>query len=588
MNGGLRKLKRHLLAGASAIGILAIGSNSANAADADQLEAAIKTLQAQMQAQQAATQAQIAALQKQVQDAKAEAAAAKAGTAKVVDLAATAKADPPKADPPKSPDSTNVLWKGGAPQFKTADGKFSIKLRGVVQTDYESADQDRKITSFPDVQATEFRRARLGVEGDLWWDYQYVFEVDFAKDTTLIRDAYLQYTGLKFGDTPLIFRVGNFKTPNSFESLTSDYFVDTYERSAFISAWDIDRQIGFQTAYWAPHFGLAAGIFGQGGFTTQGSTANPPLFTGFTAQQDTTFAARATVAPINNRVGIDSHVLHFGASVRTREVGEDQPLLTYQARCNDLHMTNFCVNTGIPTGIGGISDGDTFWGLEAAGLWGPFSAQGEYGHLGVDLPSADFISSTSPAAGQLSTAANPFVGIPNPNYDAWYVQAAWFFGGRQTYDNEGKWGRPIIPHPFSWGPGGGWGGFEIVGKYDVINMSDGAFNNALNTNTVPAGSFVGGCPTTQLFPGINSTSTTAGSAAPKVAQCGEMATWVIGLNWYLTDHVRLAFDYSQSNLSDYPITTITTATTPVPKGTQIAGFDNATTRGFGMRAQVDW
>jgi phosphate-selective porin len=111
------------------------------------------------------------------------------------------------------------------------------------------------------------------------------------------------------------------------------------------------------------------------------------FFSGFTAQQDTTFAARATRAPINNRVGIDSHVLHVGASVRTREVGEDQPLLTYRARCGDLHMTNFCVNTGSPTGISGIGDGDTFWGLEAAGLWGPFSAQGEYGHLGVDLPS---------------------------------------------------------------------------------------------------------------------------------------------------------------------------------------------------------
>jgi phosphate-selective porin OprO and OprP len=585
MNGGLRILKRHLLAGASAVGILACGASGANAADADQLEAAIKAMQAQMEAQQAAMQAQIAALQKEVQEAKAEAAAAKASSAKVVPT--TAKADPPNANSPKSPDATDVLWKGGAPQFKTANGEFSIKARGGVQTDYESANQDRAITSFPDVAGTEFRRARLGVEGNLWWDYQYVFEVDLANDTTRIKDAYLQYTGLKFGDTPLTFRVGNFKTPNSFEQLTLDYFVDIpSERSAFINAWDIDRQIGFMTAYWTPHFGLAAGIFGQGGSTTQGSTANPPLFAGFTAQQDTTFAARATVAPINNRVGIDSHVLHFGASVRTREVGEDQPLLTYQARCNDLHMTNFCVNTGTPTGIGGIGDGDTFWGLEAAGLWGPFSAQGEYGHLGVDLPSGDFISSTSPAPGHLSTAANPFVGIPNPDYNAWYVQAAWFFGGRQTYDNEGKWARPIIPNPFVWGRGGGWGGLEIVGKYDVINMSDSAFNNAFNANS----GFVGGCPTTQLFPGLSSTGsgTTATLAAPKIGQCGDMTTWIIAANWWLNDHVRLAFDYSQSDLGNYPITTITATNTTVPKGTKIAGFDDATTRGFAMRAQVDW
>ena len=175
----------------------------------------------------------------------------------------------------------------------------------------------------------------------------------------------------------------------------------------------------------------------------------------------------------------------------------------------------------------------------------------------------------------MSTAANPFIGIPNPDYTAWYVQAAWFFGGRQTYDNEGKWARPIIPDPLTWGRGGGWGGLEIVGKYDVINLGDSAFNNALNKNA----GFVGGCPTTQLFPGLASAAPAV--AAPKIAQCGEMQTWVIGLNWWPNDHVRFAFDYSQSNLGDFPITALTKTTT-------VAGFDGATTRGFGMRSQIDW
>jgi hypothetical protein len=46
------------------------------------------------------------------------------------------------------------------------------------------------------------------------------------------------------------------------------------------------------------------------------------------------------------------------------------------------------------------------------------------------------------------------------------------------------------------------------------------------------------------------------------------------------DHVRFAFDYSQSNLGDFPITTLGKTT--------VAGFDGATTRGFGMRSQIDW
>ncbi len=78
-----------------------------------------------------------------------------------------------------------------------------------------------------------------------------------------MKDAYLQYQGFKVYDESLLLRVGNFKTPNTFEDETSDRFVDTMERAAFINAWDIERQIGFMTAYYAPHVNLAAGIFGD-------------------------------------------------------------------------------------------------------------------------------------------------------------------------------------------------------------------------------------------------------------------------------------------------------------------------------------
>ena len=317
-----------------------------------------------MQAQQARTQAQIAALQKQVEAAQTEAAAAKATSAKAAVLV---KADPPKVDRPKSPDTTDVLWKGGAPQLETADGKFSIKLRGVVQTDYEHANQDRAITSFPDLQATEFRRARLGVEGTAWWDYQYVLEVDLADDSTAIKDAYLQYSGLKIAGTSLLFRVGNFR--RLVEQQTSDYFVDTFERSAFMILRDIDTgSIGFMTAYWTPAFRLGGRhLRVQGGSTTNGSTANPPLFSGFTAQtRDTTLQPARHSLRLIIGLALTATCCTSGPVSETRGVGEDQPLLTYRARCGDLHMTNFCVDPGTPTGIGGIGDGDVFWGLEEA------------------------------------------------------------------------------------------------------------------------------------------------------------------------------------------------------------------------------
>ena len=417
-------------------------------------------------------QATIKALQKQVQDAKAQASAAQttAESAKGSDI------------------DLKVAWKG-APQFSSADGKkFVFKVRGRVEAEYEHVNQDTAVTTYPDISATELRRARLGVEGVVYYDVKYILEVDFANDAVAVKDAYLQYQGVKIGDTPLYFRAGNFRTPNSFELLTSELFVDTLERAAFVNAWQLDRQVGFQVSYWTDHWGLAAGIFGD---RFPSANAPAPLFPGFTGDEDVTFAARGTVAPINRQVNGVNQVLHFGASVRTREVGDDQPLFQYTQRGADFHLANNTINTGR------IGDEDTFWGLEAATLWGPFSLQGEYAHLDVDLPSGAFIPSSSPSAGRLASAPNPFISstgvrTPSPEYDGWYVTGTWFFGGHKNYNKEGKWDRPTIDNPLRWNEGRGWGAVELVGKYDVLNMSDKAFNDA------------GGCPSTRLYPNLAS------------------------------------------------------------------------------------
>jgi phosphate-selective porin OprO and OprP len=534
MIGGLGKINRYLLAGAGVMAILAGAGSAAKAASAEQLEATLKAMQAQMQE-----------LQRQVQEAKAAAASAQAaassGSGSDLDL--------------------KVKWKG-APEFSSGDGKFKMKIRGRLETDYNNIDQDTRITSFPDVSATELRRARLGVEGILFYDWKYVIEVDFANDSVVMKDAYLQHQGYKIGEKPLLFRVGNFKTPNTFEDETSDRFVDTMERASFINAWDIERQIGFMTAYYAPHLNLSAGIFGQ----RFQSTLDAPLFPGFTGDEDVTFAARAGWAPINRETPHGEQVLHIGASVRTRDRGNDQLYFQYGARAKgaDLNRANAPVQTGR------IGEDDTFWGLEAATLWGPFSLQGEYGHIDVGLPGGSRIQSNPPTI-SINQSPNPFVGVPDPSYDGWYVEGSWFFGGHKTYEDEGTWGRPVINNPMFHGKGG-WGAWQIVGKYDVLNMSDNAFNDA------------GGCRNTRLYPGL-STVPAGAELANNIPLCGDMKTWVVGVNWWMTPYMRLMFNYAQSDLSGYPIFVPQDADLPPGKDN---GFDGATIRGFGMRAQVDW
>ena len=140
MNGGLAKYRRYLLAGASVIGLLALGLPEARAQNMQEIQAQINQMQAT-----------IKALQKQVEDAKAQAASAQttADSAKGSDL------------------DLKVKWKG-APELSSGDGKFKVKVRGRLETDYNHVDQDTGITSFPDVSATELSRARIGVEGILF------------------------------------------------------------------------------------------------------------------------------------------------------------------------------------------------------------------------------------------------------------------------------------------------------------------------------------------------------------------------------------------------------------------------------------
>ena len=69
------------------------------------------------------------------------------------------------------------------------------------------------------------------MEGVVFYNVAYDFEVDFANDVTAVKDAYVEYNGLADG---LSLRVGNFKTPNSLDEMTSSRFLTFLERAAFV------------------------------------------------------------------------------------------------------------------------------------------------------------------------------------------------------------------------------------------------------------------------------------------------------------------------------------------------------------------
>jgi phosphate-selective porin OprO/OprP len=499
MIGGSRKTSRYLLPSASLIGILAFGAPEASAQNLQEIQAQIDAMQAT-----------IKALQKQVQDAKAEAAAA-----------TTAAANAGSSDL-----DLKVKWRG-APEFSSGDGKFKMKVRGRLHVDYNAIDQDESITGRPDVSAAEIRRARLGVEGVLWYDVKYIVEVDFANDAVSVKDAYAEYTGLAKG---LGLRAGNFKTFNSLDQLNSSNYRTFMETPSLVEAWGIDRQIGAAAIYAQDHYTLSAGIFGP--FSSNDERWLEDVKTG---------SARVTFAPINSDVNGVHQVVHFGASWRLRDQAEhlrasntldpfaDQ-FFQYRSRGADLHLADRFVSTP------GIFDQDTFWGLEGLIIWKSLHVQGEYT--------------------QLEAEVSPLYQGSDPTYTGWYVDAGWFITGETQSYQYGVFGRPKVKNPVVWSKGGGWGAWQLAGRYDVIDLTDKALT--LQGNTVGS----------------------VGPTSVNCTLCGEQKTWLIGVNWWLNDYSRIQFNYAESEINGGPLL--------LANGSSANRDDGATIKGFGTRFQVDW
>jgi phosphate-selective porin OprO/OprP len=503
MIGGLSKINRYLLAGAGAIGLLLAGTPVAKAQNLQEIQAQIDSMQAT-----------IKALQQQVQDAQSQAAAAKSAAAEAG----------------KSDLDLKVKWKG-APEFSSGDGKFKMKIRGRLQADYNNIDQDFRITGRPDVNAAEIRRARLGVEGVVFYTVEYKFEVDFANDAVSVKDAYLEYTGLA---EDLGLRFGNFKTFNTLDDMTSSRFITFMERAALVEAWGFDRQIGAAAIYAKDHFTISGGVFG------------PPVANEETWLEDVkTAAARVTVAPINREVNGVHQVVHLGASWRTRDGSEHDradPLdpfsdefFRYRARGADLHLADRFIST--PQ----IFDRDTFWGLEGAVIFGPWHVVGEYTQLEADVARQLFVGS-------------------DPTYEGWYIETGWFLTGETRSYSHGEFGRIKVKNPvIGGGKGTGWGAWQIAGRYDVLDLTDKA----------------------QTMTGIIDSDDEVAFAC---GACGEQTTWLIGINWWLNDYTRFQFNYNESDIKGGPLLLTSGAAT----GNSANSNDGANIKGFGMRAQVDW
>jgi phosphate-selective porin OprO and OprP len=326
-----------------------------------------------------------------------------------------------------------VKWEP-APSISSPDGRFEMNLRGRLFIDggWINDANDNENT-----QATEFRAARLGIEGKAWSDVKYKFEADFAGNEVVVKDAYLQFKG------PMAFTFGQFKTPNSLEEQTSSRYITFMERASFTDAFGLARMIGFGVGTKGDDYTFKAGVF-----RGSNSTSNE--------DEGLVFAGRATYGP-----KLDDIQLHFGASFRYRDQGADQRDLRYRQRPHQHLAANRYVATAR------IADSDTFYGAEAAVVMGPISLQGEW-------------------AFQNASLSNPAVGQSNPTFSGGYIEASYMLTGesRAYSAAKGSFQRIRVNNPVY---AGGSGAFQVAARFDRIDLSDqGIFGGEQNTVIIGA------------------------------------------------------------------------------------------------------
>ena len=341
--------------------------------------------------------------------------------------AAVAKVQARKATAPAS-----VSTKGGLLKFSSADGTDQFQIGGRIEVDGAVYDQDERELG----NGTQLRRARLFMAGKLNDTWGFKGEFDFAGGSVGITDVYIQNTLF-----PWTVTLGHFKEYYSLEQQTSEKYITFMERS-LPGAFFPGRNLGLGLTNGGDTWSAAFGVFGEG-FKTNNDTAGKEQDAGYGA------TGRVTWAPF----GHGDLMLHLGASASYRQLN-DSHTLRYRSR-PESNITNVRL---VDTGVIDDSDNRTLYGLEAAGVVGPWSAQGEYFLANVDRR-----------------------GGGNVNFEGWYVQTAYVLTGesRNYSASSGKFERFTPSRSVSDGGPGAW---QLAARVSEVDLNDGAINGGKERN----------------------------------------------------------------------------------------------------------
>jgi phosphate-selective porin OprO/OprP len=322
------------------------------------------------------------------------------------------------------------MWKDGL-RLESADGAYKFKVGGRIFWDntWISADEDFQASGLGTEDGSEFRAARLFMEGTVE-EYFFKAEYDFSGDPDF-KDVFMGKTDV-LGEADV--RAGHYKEPFSIEQLTSSRYLTFMER-ALPDAFTPQRNAGISIydSFANDHLTWAAGVFRTVDDLGAGQEDGGYSLTG-----------RLAGGVIQNEAG--EPLLHAGVSVSARE-GDN---FAFSQR-PEAHLTDVWVDTGTLD-----TEDALVVGVELATVLGPVHAAAEYIQSDVSLDSG---------AGS------------DPTFDGYYVQVGWFLTGEHRAYNKSQAAFDRTRPKKSWSDKeGGIGAWEAAVRYSNIDLTDEAIS----------------------------------------------------------------------------------------------------------------
>lgn len=417
---------------------------------------------------------------------------------------ADAPAAPPPAPPPapataaviqassapaQFPTAGGATIVAGKPSIQSADGRFSANLHGVMQfdaADYKQATPGPLTADFRRGAAptdtahardlnsgTNFRRARIGIDGKAFgdWEYNLLYEFGGAgeEDAGHIQEMWAQYSGLK----PFHVRIGAYPPSIGLEdqgSTSGSLFLErpaSADMARNLTGGDFREagEVWGGTDRWYVSGAVSGRVVGV--VNSQATGVAQPFDTALN------YIGRAAFVPLKTDDGMLEVGVHGGYVARPADAGgPDTPAGTARYPITIQERPELRVDGTRLISTGGVNARHaSSAGVEASAQWRGLFLQSEYEQFRIER-------------------LNAATGVSDPEFHGYYVEGGWLLTGERRRFDPGTfaWAAPPVDHPFSLADGT-WGAWELTGRYSDIdlNFHPGAAGTAPGADAVRGG-----------------------------------------------------------------------------------------------------